>query len=251
MISKSLSTSRKYGQLYGHALGEFCQALYPLLVAHADDFGRLEGDPYTIKHAVVPASPRTVEDVDESLTLLESVGLIHRSPEVVQIADFDRHQTGLHKRTESRLPDVSRNFPEKPTRTEGKGTELNRTEGKGTEGKVNSDGTSLSTRSKRPIFQGQRFVVFDWMLDDLCRMLGPHADNFDLHEWFFTLDANTTQVVPQRDGGKWLQDQTLAEAQRRGLQLAKTPQQQLTKRSAQIIEAVQTIKREEAARRAN
>jgi uncharacterized protein YdaU (DUF1376 family) len=78
-------------------------------------------------------------------------------------------------------------------------------------------------RSNRPIFRGQRFAVFEWMLDDLRRMLGEHADTFDLHAWFFDLDAKAAAsglVVPQRDGGKWLQESTMAEAIRRGLPVA-------------------------------
>lgn len=78
-------------------------------------------------------------------------------------------------------------------------------------------------RSKRPIFKGSRLVVFEWQFDDLRRMLGPHFDAFDVHEWFYTLDRQIdTQglVMPPRDGGKWLQSQTEAEARRRGLPIA-------------------------------
>lgn len=73
------------------------------------------------------------------------------------------------------------------------------------------------------MFKGQRFVVFEWMLEDLRRMLGSHVEAFDLHAWFFELDervAAQNVTVPQRDGGKWLQDQTLAEAIRRGIPVA-------------------------------
>lgn len=80
-------------------------------------------------------------------------------------------------------------------------------------------------RSKRPIFKGTRFVVFEWQLDDLRRMLGAHANEFDLHSWFFDLNERAegaNLVVPQRDGGKWLQEQTLSEAVRRGLPVAAT-----------------------------
>lgn len=81
-------------------------------------------------------------------------------------------------------------------------------------------------RSKRPVFKGRRLVVFEWMLDDLARMLGSHTHAFDLHEWFYQLDEQAVSadvVVPQRDGGKWLQERTLEEAARRGLPVATTP----------------------------
>jgi len=80
-------------------------------------------------------------------------------------------------------------------------------------------------RSKRPIFSGQRLTVFEWMLDELTKMLGNQTDAFDLHEWFFELDARaaaTTMVIPQRDGGRWLLAETLQEARRRGLPIAVT-----------------------------
>lgn len=89
--------------------------------------------------------------------------------------------------------------------------------------KNGKNGHAASARSKRPIFTGQRITVFEWQLDDLTRLLGSHTEGFDLHEWFFTLDERMRQsgdVVPQRDGGKWLQEQTLQEAQRRGLPIS-------------------------------
>jgi hypothetical protein len=60
-------------------------------------------------------------------------------------------------------------------------------------------------------------------LDDLRRLLGSRTEDFDLHAWFFELDATaakTGQVIPQRDGGKWLQARTLEEALRRGFVVA-------------------------------
>lgn len=102
-------------------------------------------------------------------------------------------------------------------------------------------------RSKRPIFTGQRFVVFEWMLDDLTRMLGEFTDGFDLHEWFFTLDQRCVDrgdVPPERDGGIWLKQQTLLEAQRRGLPLkrARTTDDagKLTNRMAAMVRDART-----------
>lgn len=88
-------------------------------------------------------------------------------------------------------------------------------------------------RSKRPIFTGQRITVFEWMLDDLYRLLGREtADALDMHEWFYALDAqvaSSAEVIPQRDGGRWLQERTLAEAQRRGLITEPEHKSKLTK----------------------
>jgi uncharacterized protein YdaU (DUF1376 family) len=78
-------------------------------------------------------------------------------------------------------------------------------------------------RSKRPIYTGHRLTVFEWQLDDLMKMLGKHADAFDLHQWFDTLDKRalaSDEVMPKRDGGRWLQQETLAEVRRRGLAIA-------------------------------
>ena len=78
MIAKCLSTSEKYASLEQHAgkLAEFCQALFPLLVAHADDWGCLPGDVFTVKHLVHPTSPRKLQDFTAALGALDHVGLI-------------------------------------------------------------------------------------------------------------------------------------------------------------------------------
>lgn len=101
---------------------------------------------------------------------------------------------------------------------------------------------AVNGRSKRPIFTGQRFVVFEWQLEDLTRLLGAHTHAFDLHEWFFALDADvlrTGEVVPQRDGGQWLQARTLAEATRRGMVTAPAPT--LGKQSTRLLSAVSSL----------
>lgn len=134
MLSKSLSTSKKFAAAGRSSLGEFAQLLYTLLLSHADDFGRQEGDPFTVKHKVLPTSQRSEDDFAAALDLLKTEGLIDwyqtdTKGLVVQIANFDAHQVGLHKRSQSSFPEVpgsSGKFPEIPS-------ELNRTEGKGTE----------------------------------------------------------------------------------------------------------------------
>jgi hypothetical protein len=141
MISKSLGSSRRFRKLLDAAgtLGEFAQALYALVLAHADDFGREDGDPFTVKHAVFPTSPRPEEEFESALVAMEAAELIRRhrfvdGRVVLQVENFDEHQVGLHKRTESRFPEVPRNTgkaPEIPAscaRVELNLTEPNRTE---------------------------------------------------------------------------------------------------------------------------
>ena len=62
MISRNLGSSRKFHAVNARCgqLGDFAQALFPLIVVNADDFGRLEGDAFTVKHKVFPVSPRTL-----------------------------------------------------------------------------------------------------------------------------------------------------------------------------------------------
>ena len=147
MIAATLGSSRKFAELPGKAgkLGEFAQALFPLLVAHADDFGRLSGDAFSVKYAIFPTSSRTEAEFEAALAAMTDVGLVSRyhadgNGLVIQVEQWDRHQLGLHKRTKSRFPDPpafreipgnSGNPPEVP-RQENR-TEENRTEGKGTE----------------------------------------------------------------------------------------------------------------------
>lgn len=98
MLSKSLSTSEKRAALHeaaGH-LAEFCQAVYPLLVAHADDWGCLQGDPFTVKHLVDPSSPRKVPEFGEALRAMHNVGLITwyaaDGKQFIFIRDWFNHQ---------------------------------------------------------------------------------------------------------------------------------------------------------------
>lgn len=115
LISKSLGSSRKFHALLsrGGKLGEFCQILYPLLVANTDDFGRMPGDAFTVKNVVLPSSPRPERDFDAALDVMHSVGIIVRyvvdGEQYVQIVDFDAHQPNLHKRVSSRFPEIPEN----------------------------------------------------------------------------------------------------------------------------------------------
>ncbi len=124
LISKSIGTSRKFHALLGKGgkLGEFCQLLFPLLVANTDDFGRLPGDAFTIKNLVLPTSRRPEADFDRALSVMHQVGIVVRyvvgDSQYLQIVDFDEHQVNLHKRTKSIYPEPpasSRKVPEIPS----------------------------------------------------------------------------------------------------------------------------------------
>jgi len=145
LISKSLGSSRKFHRLLGEGgkLGEFCQVLFPLLVANTDDHGRMPGDAFTVKNLVLPSSPRLERDFDSALDVMHTVGILTRyvvgGSEYLQVTDFDAHQPNLHKRTASKFPEIpetpgnSEDAPDSPPQSNLR--ELNLTELKGTQSK--------------------------------------------------------------------------------------------------------------------
>ncbi len=148
LISRTLGSSERFAQLGQDAgkLGEFAQALYPLIVVCADDWGRMKASASSVKWVAWPSSSRSAADFERALAAMETVGLIQRyqvqGDQLLQIRDWDEHQTGLHKRTASRydappeLPGTSGNFRELPKSTVP--TELNRTEQNRTEQKASA-----------------------------------------------------------------------------------------------------------------
>lgn len=98
-------------------------------------------------------------------------------------------------------------------------------------------------RRHRPVFQGERFVVLDWQVDDLTRMLGRQIEQFDLFGWFFTLDAELAKsgdVLPPRTH-QWLSERTFEEARRRGLPMAQTSR--FGKFSTRLLTAIHNNRR--------
>lgn len=74
--------------------------------------------------------------------------------------------------------------------------------------------------SKRPVFRCERFVVFEWMLDDIAQVLGPHTNAFGLDEWFNGLGQQLTRegrTISKQDFWPWLQAQLSQEIVRRQL----------------------------------
>lgn len=170
MLSKSLSTSERYAMVPEvlPVLFEFAQSLYPLLVAHSDDFGRQQGDLHTIQTLVHPSSDRSRDEFTLALQALHDVGLIVwyevKGKRYIQISQWDAHQVGLHKRTRSKFPAPPGNSgnPREGTTTpptvpaQEKRTELNLTELKGTEEEQVQDQVSNASRSEFSTIGQQR-----------------------------------------------------------------------------------------------
>lgn len=83
--------------------------LFTWIIPHVDDFGRLNADPRRIKAKIVPMR----DDIpsNEILSLLEEmqsknlIVLYTIEDEIyLQLSKFEKHQSGLHKRTESKIP---------------------------------------------------------------------------------------------------------------------------------------------------
>lgn len=135
LISKSLGSSRKFHELLrlGRKLGEFCQVLFPLIIANSDDFGRMSGDAFTIKNAVLPTSRRPETDFERALQVMQEAELITRyacdGGIYLQVNKFDEHQINLTRRTKSKFPEVPADDMKLPLNL----TELKRTELKGTD----------------------------------------------------------------------------------------------------------------------
>jgi hypothetical protein len=131
MISKSISISEKVNIGLSDI---FHMLLYTWMIPHSDDWGRLSGSPAKVKALICPMLDKSIKEVEIALREMHEMELIiwyevdgHK---YIQINNFEEHQSGLHKRTTSKFPEVpndSRKFPEIPP--EGKGTELKGTEG--------------------------------------------------------------------------------------------------------------------------
>jgi hypothetical protein len=84
--------------------------LFFLLIAHADDYGRLQGDVLTIKMRIDPISQRTEREFALSLSIMHEVGLITwytaDNREIIEIVKFSDHQDlkGHDKRHPPKLP---------------------------------------------------------------------------------------------------------------------------------------------------
>jgi hypothetical protein len=103
-------------------------------------------------------------------------------------------------------------------------------------------------RVGKVVFRGHRLKIHDFTEDDLRLMLGAHAEGFDLRCWYDTLYrriAASDVVVPMRDGGAWVLEQTVIEARRRGLPVATRDASAVVgKSTSRLAHAISNIKRE-------
>lgn len=107
MLSKSISLSRQVDSVC-----EKAQLLFTWMIPHADDEGRMIGDPKYIKVTVVPLKTSkgwTISGVEKCLLELCSVGLIYywyqAGERYVQFPTWDQYQTiQLDRATLSRIP---------------------------------------------------------------------------------------------------------------------------------------------------
>ena len=110
MISKSISISERV-----NSMSLFARLLYTWMIPHTDDFGRMTGSPMKVKALVVPMADETKEDVERALTEMVEQDLIDwyvvDGKKYIQIKNFDKHQTGLNKRTKSKYPDPKDGTP--------------------------------------------------------------------------------------------------------------------------------------------
>jgi hypothetical protein len=115
-------------------------------------------------------------------------------------------------------------------------------------------GTAAATTTKpqlkpRPQQFG-RITLHRWMLDQIIRNLGPHAESFDLDVWLDSLsgkaDAQGVTFPTTSDVWPWVQAELKAECQRRGLAVASgETTSQLGKQSTRLLTALQNIARTE------
>lgn len=112
LLSRTLGSSRRFNAVTDDtpAMAEFAQLLFALLIPHTDDFGRMSGDPQTVKYVVFPGSPRPIADFAAALSALDRAKLVQvyagDDDDIwLQINKFERHQPGLKQRGASKIPD--------------------------------------------------------------------------------------------------------------------------------------------------
>jgi len=91
-------------------LSIYSALLFTWMIPHADDFGRMHGNARKVKALVVPMRDDfTSIKVEECLVEISKAQLIDRyrfdGEFYIQFPAWEEHQSGLHKRTKSKLPE--------------------------------------------------------------------------------------------------------------------------------------------------
>ena len=107
ILKTQISLSEQVNDLSLHAA-----LLFTWMIPHADDFGRMVGNARKVKALVVPMRDDfTSIIVDECLKEMSYAHLIERyevnGEFFLQFPEWEIHQSGLHKRTKSKLPGPS------------------------------------------------------------------------------------------------------------------------------------------------
>lgn len=217
MIAKIISVSDKVNDLPDI----FDMLLFTWMIPHTDDFGRLPGSPSKVKGLIVPNLERVGKsDVKTALEHLQAAGLIQwyevDGDSVIQIVNFEKHQTGLHKRTRSKFPDPppddSRRFPEVPGSSEQfpkippelKRTEEKRTEENRSEEKQQQHGAADILPDDDPLFS-----PLGTEIDSSCSK--PEINLFKIfeNEGFGTISPFASEEIQRLEkdyGARWVQE---------------------------------------------
>lgn len=142
MLSKSISVSKQV-----NSLSLFSSCFFTWTIPHADDFGRISGDPDVLRATVLPMM-KTVPlypdgptaEITPDLIRMAIAEIAHAKLWVYYEADnepwiafpkWEDHQGNLHKRTKSKIPE--------PPKHSGKLPEIPGTSGRDYEKKTDSD----------------------------------------------------------------------------------------------------------------
>lgn len=112
-----------------------------------------------------------------------------------------------------------------------------------TEAEAPKQQTAAKVVKTRPMFKGQRLTVFPWQEVELKRILGSHADAFDVFSWLQTADTLAAKLGVGRELWPWLQTELEREAGRRGLSVLPNPSL-AGKQTTKLAHAIANIRRE-------
>ena len=156
------------------------------------------GDPKVVKALVLPMHVCSWQKVKETLHVLHQSGLIQIYDlfgEVYLYAPtFDKHQQGLHKRTQSRFPEppgLSGGFP--PNGTEQKGTEE---EEKVPHGTVTESFTEKQRAGWAAAFPGAPLEA-EWVKAKAWMSANPHRPKKRLASFFHNWLTNWKERQPK------------------------------------------------------